>query len=243
VGQASERGRARRSRRRRIASPRGGQRWGTAGRDLSNRASCVTQSFDLHLVHSRSLRMTAPDNIPEIISAAAQSRLGMLALLVILLAAVGYGLFRKAAESTRLVIFSMLFVGVCGFGVAVLRADSQGSPPAPNESRSNAKKSRPIHGNAAGKSADQNGIALDAGNKAEGTKPADKSARAGPTIEKDSAVGSQRDSAPLDFSDIKVGGKYIITDRFGHKDSIQAPLYNEPPRDFRRLHFLRGWSL
>jgi hypothetical protein len=173
--------------------------------------------------------MTAPDNIPEIISAAAQSRLGMLALLVILLAAVGYGLFRKAAESTRLVIFSMLFVGVCGFGVAVLRADSQGSPPAPNESRSNAKKSRPIHGNAAGKSADQNGIALDAGNKAEGTKPADKSARAGPTIEKDSAVGSQRDSAPLDFSDIKVGGKYIITDRFGHKDSIQAPLYKDVP--------------
>lgn len=60
--------------------------------------------------------------LPQIISAAAQSPLGILALLVVALAALAYVFFARASEKARLGVFVLLFAGVAGFAVALLRA-------------------------------------------------------------------------------------------------------------------------
>ena len=60
-------------------------------------------------------------NLPEIITAAAQSHLGILALLSVALAVLAYFFFAKASEIARVVIFVMLFLGVVGFGTAMFR--------------------------------------------------------------------------------------------------------------------------
>lgn len=60
--------------------------------------------------------------LPQIISAAAQSPLGILALLVVALAALAYVFFARASEKARLGVFLLLFAGVAGFAVALLRA-------------------------------------------------------------------------------------------------------------------------
>lgn len=60
-------------------------------------------------------------NLPQIISAAAQSQLGILALLVVALAVLAYFFFSTASENVRVGIFAMLFLGVIGFGVAMFR--------------------------------------------------------------------------------------------------------------------------
>jgi hypothetical protein len=60
-------------------------------------------------------------HLPEIITAAAQSHLGILALLSIALAVLAYFFFAKASEIARVVIFVMLFLGVAGFGAAMFR--------------------------------------------------------------------------------------------------------------------------
>jgi hypothetical protein len=66
---------------------------------------------------------------PAIIKEAAQSELGILALMVIALGAVGYIFFRKAREKARLAVFTALFVGVAAFAAAVVRVRSN-TPPA-----------------------------------------------------------------------------------------------------------------
>jgi len=70
------------------------------------------------------------EHLPEIITAAAQSYLGILALLSIGLAVLAYTFFAKASENVKVGIFVMLFVGVAGFGVAMFNASQDSPPPA-----------------------------------------------------------------------------------------------------------------
>lgn len=77
-------------------------------------------------------------NLPQIISAAAQSQLGILALLSVALSVLAYFFFSAASEKVKVGIFAMLFAGVIGFGVAMFRtpapASAQASsPPAADE--------------------------------------------------------------------------------------------------------------
>jgi hypothetical protein len=65
--------------------------------------------------------------LPEIITAAAQSYLGILALLSVALSVLAYFFFAKASEKVRVAIFVLLFLGVIAFGAAMFRA-SQDSP-------------------------------------------------------------------------------------------------------------------
>lgn len=69
--------------------------------------------------------------LPEIITAAAQSYLGILALLSVALSLLAYFFFAKASEKVRVGIFVMLFLGVIAFGAAMFRAshDSPASAP------------------------------------------------------------------------------------------------------------------
>jgi hypothetical protein len=67
-------------------------------------------------------------SLPDIIRAAAQSQLGILALLVVALAILAYVFFAKSAVKIRVGIFVLLFAGVVGFGVALFRASDTGTP-------------------------------------------------------------------------------------------------------------------
>jgi hypothetical protein len=58
-------------------------------------------------------------NLPQIITAAAQSLLGILALLALALSVLAYFFFASASEKVKVGIFAMLFLGVTGFGVAM----------------------------------------------------------------------------------------------------------------------------
>src|SRR5688500_6158728 len=64
---------------------------------------------------------TLAGRLPEIITAAAQSYLGLLALLSIALAMLAYFFFAKASEKVKVGIFVLLFVGVIAFGAAMFR--------------------------------------------------------------------------------------------------------------------------
>jgi hypothetical protein len=59
-------------------------------------------------------------SLPEIITKAAESHLGILALMIIGLAILAVFFFRGAAEKVQVVIFVMLFFGVVAFGAAVV---------------------------------------------------------------------------------------------------------------------------
>lgn len=69
---------------------------------------------------------TLAQRLPEIITAAAQSYLGILALLSIALAVLAYFFFAKASEKVKVGIFVLLFVGVIAFGAAMFRASGGG---------------------------------------------------------------------------------------------------------------------
>lgn len=69
------------------------------------------------------------ENLPEIITAAAQSYLGILALLSISLSVLAYVFFAKASEKVRVGIFVLLFLGVIGFGGAMFRVSADASTP------------------------------------------------------------------------------------------------------------------
>ena len=79
------------------------------------------------------------ERLPEIISAAAQSHLGILALLSVALSVLAYFFFAKASEKIRVGIFVLLFVGVIAFGFAMFRV-SQPSGEAPRASLSSQAK-------------------------------------------------------------------------------------------------------
>lgn len=75
-------------------------------------------------------------SLPDIIKAAAQSQLGILALLVVAISLLAYVFFAKASEKSRLGVFVLLFLGVVGFGVAMFMASSgQASVPAADRAR------------------------------------------------------------------------------------------------------------
>jgi hypothetical protein len=64
------------------------------------------------------------ERLPEIITAAAQSYLGILALLSVALSVLAYFFFAKASEKVKVGIFVLLFTGVIAFGVAMFRVSS-----------------------------------------------------------------------------------------------------------------------
>lgn len=64
------------------------------------------------------------ENAPEIISAAAKSPLGLFALMILVLAVLGFFFFRQASERTRVTIFLLMFIGVVAFGIAIFSASS-----------------------------------------------------------------------------------------------------------------------
>jgi hypothetical protein len=63
-----------------------------------------------------------PGNWPLIIEKASKSSLGILALMVLLLGALGFGFFKTAAVKVRVVIYLSLLSGVIAYGVAISRA-------------------------------------------------------------------------------------------------------------------------
>ena len=67
------------------------------------------------------------EQLPEIITAAAQSHLGILALLSASLSVLAYFFFAKASEKVRVGIFVLLFLGVFGFGGAMFRVSTDAS--------------------------------------------------------------------------------------------------------------------
>lgn len=62
------------------------------------------------------------EHLPAIIAAAAQSHLGILALLSVALSVLAYFFFAGASEKVKVGIFVLLFLGVVGFGAAMFRA-------------------------------------------------------------------------------------------------------------------------
>lgn len=72
------------------------------------------------------------EHLPQIITAAAQSYLGTLALLSVALSMLAYFFFAKASEKARIGIFVLLFLGVLGFGAAMFRVSANAAlPPTP----------------------------------------------------------------------------------------------------------------
>lgn len=71
------------------------------------------------------------EGLPEIITAAAQSYLGILALLSVALSVLAYFFFAKASEKVKVAIFVLLFLGVFGFGVAMFRVSHDSATPTP----------------------------------------------------------------------------------------------------------------
>ena len=67
------------------------------------------------------------EHLPQIITSAAQSYLGTLALLSIALSVLAYFFFAKASEKVKVGIFVLLFLGVIGFGGAMFRASTGAS--------------------------------------------------------------------------------------------------------------------
>jgi hypothetical protein len=82
-------------------------------------------------------------NLPQIITAAAQSLLGILALLALALSVLAYFFFASASEKVKVGIFAMLFLGVTGFGVAMF--GSQPKPDAGPQVATNTPHTEPAH--------------------------------------------------------------------------------------------------
>lgn len=82
------------------------------------------------------------DKLPEIIREAAQSYLGILALLSITISALAYFFFAKSSEKTKVGIFVLLFLSVIGFGSAMFLAKPTivNPPNTPDESTDPIKK-------------------------------------------------------------------------------------------------------
>ncbi len=71
-------------------------------------------------------------NLPDIIKAAASSNLGIVALMLILLAGLSYGFFRKSKEGWRFAALVLMFIGCMSFGYAAFRSALQLNIPAQN---------------------------------------------------------------------------------------------------------------
>lgn len=78
-------------------------------------------------------------NLPDIIKAAASSNLGIVALMLIVLAGLSYGFFRRSNEIWRFSALVLIFAGCLAFGYAVFRS-VQEIPPPHTDLSSNMKK-------------------------------------------------------------------------------------------------------
>lgn len=70
-------------------------------------------------------------NLPDIIKAAASSNLGIVALMLIVLAGLSYGFFRRSKEVWRFAALALVFTGCLSFGYAVFRSAQE--IPAPQQ--------------------------------------------------------------------------------------------------------------
>lgn len=68
------------------------------------------------------------ENAPSIIEAAAQSPLGIIALLILTAGALAYLFFGKAGDRVKVAVFTMFFVAMAGFGLLVLGSPSEAEP-------------------------------------------------------------------------------------------------------------------
>ncbi|MCI0694065.1 hypothetical protein L0337_18910 [candidate division KSB1 bacterium] len=82
------------------------------------------------------------ENAPKIIGEAAKSPLGLFALMILVLAVLGFFFFRQASERARIAMFVLMFVGVASFGAAIFRATphSPGGSPNPQDNRKSEAK-------------------------------------------------------------------------------------------------------
>lgn len=69
------------------------------------------------------------ENAPKIIGEAAKSPLGLFALMILVLAVLGFFFFRGASERTRIAIFVLMFTGVTFFGIAIFHTAPPASEP------------------------------------------------------------------------------------------------------------------
>ncbi len=83
-------------------------------------------------------------HIPKIIETAAKSPLGLFALMVLSVSALGFMFFHDASEILKAGIFVMLFSGVCAFGYAVMRSVSRQSSQPDSEEESSPKKKEAV---------------------------------------------------------------------------------------------------
>jgi len=75
----------------------------------------------------------AVESLPGVIEKAAQSPLGVLALMIVLIGMLGYTFFAKARMQIRMAMFVLMLVGVVAFGIAVARkmgSSAVAQPPA-----------------------------------------------------------------------------------------------------------------
>jgi hypothetical protein len=84
------------------------------------------------------------EQLPQIISVAAQSYLGTLALLSVALSVLAYFFFAKASEMVKVGIFVLLFIGVLGFGVAMFRASGAAPITSPSAAVPLSKEARTL---------------------------------------------------------------------------------------------------
>ena len=98
--------------------------------------------------------------LPDIIKAAAQSQLGILALLVVALAILAYIFFAKARVKIRVGIFVLLFAGVVGFGIAMFHASDNSNAPQGSATPKVAALSKEARSLLAAAAADSSGYVL-----------------------------------------------------------------------------------
>jgi len=80
-----------------------------------------------------SLLIQHSNNIPEIITAAAKSTLGIFALMIIAIAILAFYFFRKSKDNIKVLIFLAMLLGVGLFGYAIVRQTgdkTEGTPSA-----------------------------------------------------------------------------------------------------------------
>jgi hypothetical protein len=76
-------------------------------------------------------------DIGDVIAQAAKSKLGIFALMIILISGLARAFFWKASQRVRIYVFAALFLGVVLFGVSVSQTSSSSSPnPAPIQNSS-----------------------------------------------------------------------------------------------------------
>jgi hypothetical protein len=87
-------------------------------------AETICEQEENVLGRGGAMQEKAVENLPKIIHEAAQSQLGILALMVVGIGLLGYFFFAKAKLKMRVGMFLVMFAGVVAFGIAVVRTQS-----------------------------------------------------------------------------------------------------------------------